>query len=468
MTLRTGLLMFSCLLVSASIGRAQLPDGQPQPATPEGTREVPVPQTVDVEPASSDDAIESRIEEILSATGWFTDPGVEVKNGVVFLTGATTDEAHREKAELLAQRTQDVVAVVNSIRLLEPPLWDLTPAGDAVRQLLAETIQTIPMLGIGLLVVVLFWVFAKVVAYLSQGMVQRRIESELLQQVLLTALVVVLVLVGIYVALRVTDLTRLAMTLVGGTGLVGLALGFAFRDIAENFLASILISLNHPFRIGDLVEVEGRKGYVQRVTTRGTLLMTIAGDHVQIPNSTVYKSILINYTSNQNSQFSFVVGIGYDDDVLHAQQILHGVLQDHPAVLDDPPPSVLVDLLGPATVNIKCLFWVDISQHSFLKVCSALMRQAKIALQSAGVSMPDESREVLFPQGVPVRMLAPESEQPSGGLPTTPGVAQRKVPAATSEPNSSDAEGQLGSEAAVIRRQSALSHHPDDAPSLVK
>ena len=153
-------------------------------------------------------------------------------------------------------------------------------------------------------------------------------------------------LFGIYIVLRVSGLTQLALTVVGGTGLIGLAVGIAFRDITENFLASIFLSMQRPFETGDLVEVTGVTGYVQQLNVRTTILMTLDGNLVQIPNASVYKSNLRNFTTNSNRREDFVVGIGYDDSINEAQEIARKVLADHPAVLNDPEPSVLADSLG--------------------------------------------------------------------------------------------------------------------------
>ena len=129
-----------------------------------------------------------------------------------------------------------------------------------------------------------------------------------------------------HIALRVSGLTRLATTLLGGTGLIGLAIGFAFRDIAENFLASILLSLNHPFGVGDLIEVDGTIGYVRKVTTRATILATFEGNQVQIPNSTIYKGKITNYSATPLCRLSFGVGIGFVDSAQHAQELIMKVL----------------------------------------------------------------------------------------------------------------------------------------------
>lgn len=113
--------------------------------------------------------------------------------------------------------------------------------------------------------------------------------------------------------------------MVGGTGLIGLAVGIAFRDITENFLASIFLSMQRPFETGDLVEVAEATGY----------------------------------TTNSNRREDFVVGIGYDDSINEAQEIARKVLADHPAVLNDSEPSVLVESLGTSTVNLRVYFWLN-------------------------------------------------------------------------------------------------------------
>ena len=96
-----------------------------------------------------------------------------------------------------------------------------------------------------------------------------------------------------------------------GTGLIGLILGFAFRDIAENFIASLLLSIQRPFKIDDVIEVEGRLGIVKKVTARATTLVDYDGNHIQIPNATVYKNIIKNLTAYPKMRGKVEIGIGY-------------------------------------------------------------------------------------------------------------------------------------------------------------
>jgi small-conductance mechanosensitive channel len=199
---------------------------------------------------------------------------------------------------------------------------------------------------------------------------------------------------------------------------------------------------------GDLVEVSGETGYVQQLNMRTTILMTLNGNLLQIPNASVYKSNLRNFTTNSNRREDFIVGIGYDDAINEAQEIVQKVLADHPAVLNDPEPSVLADSLGRSTVNLRIYFWLNGREHSWLKVRSSVIRLVKRAFQKHGISMPDEAREVVFPQGVPVTVL-------DGKLPDARGAMPGKRLSLHEELDevSTKAEAGLYSEAVVIEEQ---------------
>ncbi len=187
-------------------------------------------------------------------------------------------------------------------------------------------------------------------------------------------------LLGIYFVLQVAGLTRLAVTVLGGTGLLGIVVGFAFRDIAENFLASMLLSIRNPFRTGELIEVDGNVGVVMNLNVRSTVLRTLDGNYVQIPNALVYKSTIKNYSSSENRRADFAVGIGYDSPTTKAQTLIANVLKRHPAVLENPEPLVLVEELGEATVNLRIYYWFASAVYSPAKINSALLRLSKDAL----------------------------------------------------------------------------------------
>lgn len=460
------IVLTSCSVRAATpIPLQQTTDGDAAQASPPAASDeepaVEVAEQIQVAPLNSDEQIENRLQQIMQATGWFEHPSVEVDRGVVFLGGTADTANHQQWAEATAMKTSDVVAVVNRIEVAEKPLWNFEPALVSLEELGRESIAVLPLVVIAVIIGLLSYFIALTASRFCRWFMNSRVESQLLRQVSGNVVAVLVFIIGLYVALRVSGLTRLAVTVLGGTGLVGLALGFAFRDIAENYLASILISLHRPFRVGDLIEVEGVKGLVRKVTTRGTILNTLDGNQIQMPNSTVYKGKITNYTATPLIRKDFLVGVGFDDSIGDAQQVLMDVLSKHVAVVDDPAPIVVVESLGSATVNLRVYYWFDQTRHSVLKVGSSVIRQAKRKLTDAGITMPDEARELVFPQGVPVQMLSSPSAgkeiagtlegQLADAAPQTAESAAFRTDLEP-EPTTSAGEGDLGTEQDEVLR----------------
>lgn len=435
---------------------------------PDSAAEPPeAPQKVDVQPIARDDEIENRLQDILVATEWFESANVEVRDGVVFLDGIATKEDYRRWATDLAQRTQDVAAVVNRISVKKRGLFDMGPALAELRSLARATIQSFPLLLFGAVVIGLTWAFARAAKRLAEWTFQQRISNALLRNVFAKAVMVPILLVGVYIVLRVTGLTQLAFTVLGGTGIAGLILGIAFRDIAENFLASILISTQNPFRTGDLVAVGENQGFVQRVSTRGTLLMTLDGNHVMVPNAIIYKSVVTNFSANPNRRVDFVVGIGYENSITKAQKVVKQVLDTHPMVVADPESRVILDELGAATVNLRVYVWLDGSKHTPDSVRSSLMRMVKQSLMREGISLPDESREVIFPDQVPVRMIHDETTDRSPRPNAKPSETSENESCAHEDEEVLSPGESLANEAEEIQRQADQSWNPQEGENLL-
>ncbi|MDQ6892290.1 MAG: mechanosensitive ion channel [Acidobacteriota bacterium] len=435
-------------------------------ASPSGQAALsPAASTVDVKPIARDQEIRKRLQNVLNATDWFTAPKVRVEEGVVFLDGQAPSDEVRKWAGDLARRTQDVVAVVNRMVVPQQSFWDLTPAWKSLAAVGRDFVRSLPLLAVGLLILALSAGFGVLTAKGTREFLRKRIRARILRNVVAAAAGGLVFLLGTYIVLRVSGLTQLALTVVGGTGLVGLAVGIAFRDITENFLASIFLSIQRPFETSDLIEVSGVTGYVQQLNMRTTVLMALDGNLVQIPNASVYKSNLRNFTTNANRREDFVVGIGYDDAIDEAQEIARKVLVDHPAVLNDPEPLVLADSLGKSTVNLRVYFWINGREHSWLKVRSSVIRLVKRAFQKSGISMPDEAREVVFPRGVPVTMVEAKSEKRRDGRkegPTRDGDAVEKA-----ETVSTKAEAGLKSEADDLEQQAQQARPLPDGENLL-
>jgi small conductance mechanosensitive channel len=406
-------------------------------------------QPVAVVPVAEDKDITARLQRIMNSTGWFKAAQVSVREGVVFLDATTATDEHRRWAGELAKNTQSTVAVVNRIEVES----DVRSTFGRAQQELVRFYQKIrrvwPVLVLATLILIIFWLLAKLVAFVAGFFFKGRISSPLLLKVVLRVFSIPVFLLGVYFVLQIAGLTRLAVTVLGGTGLVGIVIGFAFRDIAENFLASLLLSARNPFRSGDLIEVDGHTGVVQNLNTRSTVILSLDGNHVQIPNATVYKSTIKNYSSNPARRAQFEIGIGYDSPITKAQAIILKILNDHPAVLEEPESLVLVNTLGAATVNIRIYYWFNSATYAPDKINSALLRLSKNALLDAGVDLPDSDREVVFPKGVPLVQfdavkVAAEKK-----------VEEKELASVHNEKSSaSESEGNLSNQSGALSKQS--------------
>jgi len=443
------------LLLLVPVQESVLAQGQQQTVPPE-PEETAAPEHVDVAPVADDAQIRDRLTGILTAVEWFEDPQVEVRDGVVFLTGSAQTDDYKRWAGDLARSTQDVTAVVNSMDVIDPDIWDYEPAFTGLQDLWRSIMRAIPFLIFGVVVLILFWGISALVAKGARVYLRNRQMNDLLQDIAARGIAIMVFLIGIYVVFHVADLTNVALTILGGTGLVGIVLGIAFRDITENFLASIFLSVQNPFHAGDHIEIGEHIGFVQRLTIRATLLMTLDGNHLQIPNATVYKSSILNYTSNPNQRIRFDIGIGYDASVITAQNLASRVFEEHPAVLSEPEPWVLVDKLASSTINLRFYVWIDGTQHNVLKVKSSVLRQLKTVYLAEGISMPDDARErIMLTDGARIERASDRKEV----VPPSPADDSKLI---------TKTEGALTSNDEEILKQARMSRSPEEGDDLLK
>ncbi|WP_311236163.1 mechanosensitive ion channel family protein [Alteromonas sp. 4B03] len=291
-------------------------------------------------------------------------------------------------------------------------ITSLSSAQSLLSQLWDSFVYRLPGMALGIVIMVAFILLAPHVAKFLVKPLTRTTTSPLLRSVIQRSVSLVLILLGIYLFLFLAGLTGFAIAVVSGTGVVGLILGFAFRDIAENFISSLLLTIQRPFRIGDIVQINDFTGIIQKVTARATTLVDFDGNHIQIPNATIYKGVIKNLTANPLMRGHFVIGVGYDADIQEAQHIAQEIIAQQDNVLSDPEPQTLIDELGSSTYNVKVYFWVDVEKTSVLKMASVLMRNITQAFLDAGISMPDDARERIFPDGMHLSVEQTEATSP--------------------------------------------------------
>ncbi len=416
------LFAFTCFLIPHA-----LPAQEVGPADDELTT---TEQAVDVEPVARDEQIDTRITAILEASGWFQNIRVRVDDGIVFLDGRTATEQRQLWARDLAAKTSGVVAVVNRIEVDAHANFSLDPAINAVEDLGTRFVVALPSILLAIIVLPLAWFAASLVRRTAHWMIRDRMQSPFLADLLSRLIALPVFLIGLYVVLQAAGLTKLAFSVVGGAGVLGIVIGFAFRDIGENFLASLLLSLRQPFRRGDFISVSGQMGLVHSMNTRSTVLVSPEGNHIQIPNAMVFKSIIENFTAVPDRRGEIDVGIGYDAAISDAQTIIRKVLAEQDGVIAAPEPMVLADRLNTSTVDLKVYYWFDGEKVSPLKLQSVLIQKIKQALTDAEVSMPADIQELVFPQGIPgliadVAEAAAEGSRPHPAPATAPPARER-------------------------------------------
>lgn len=330
-------------------------------------------------------------------------------------------------------------------------MMKFTQLSDELSGILQYALEKLPSVALALVIFTIFLFISRPLANFLTRPLQKRNESRLILLVVRRMISLLFILLGLYILLRLMGLTQFAVALLSGTGVIGLIVGFAFKDIAENFLSSLLLSVQRPFKLGDIIEVAGYLGVVKKMTSRATTLVDFNGDHIQIPNATIYKNAIRNLAANPNMRGTFVVGIGYDVDINQAQAIALDIMNNLDVVLKEPEPQVLVDSLGSSSCNLRLYFWVNNEQNSMAKVASVLMKRVIASYTQHGFSMPDDARERIIING--------DTKVQKQNTTADNQPAEKKAHAEISEDTSSDND--------ELRKQANEARDPEEGENIL-
>jgi small conductance mechanosensitive channel len=272
----------------------------------------------------------------------------------------------------------------------------LNLALDKIQSGTATFLAALPGIILGLVV---FYAF-----YLISGFTQRQFKRGLnrfrrLQRLstLIGRIVRALVIAGGFmVALTLALPSFQPAELIQVLGIGGVAVGFAFRDIFENFFAGILIIFTQPFGIGDEIKFEDYEGEVADIQIRATYLKTFDGRLVVIPNSELFKNSVTVDTAYDRRRNEYDVGISYADDIARAQEIMMEVMQRTPGVLATPAPDTIMQEMGDSAIVIRVRWWTKPNRAEFLRVQSRVLRDMKTTLEAEGMNIPFPIRTVMF------------------------------------------------------------------------
>ncbi|WP_296699475.1 mechanosensitive ion channel family protein [Algoriphagus sp.] len=245
--------------------------------------------------------------------------------------------------------------------------------------------------GISILTFLVFLFFArKSKAFLKVRLI-RRMDDDLLANFLAGIFSAIVIMIGLLVVFRIIGLTGVVSGLLAGAGISAFIIGFALKDIGENFLAGIILAFKRPFRVGDIVDISGMRGQVLTLNLRDTQIKTGDGKDVFIPNGVILKNPLINFTIDGYLRYDFIVGLDYGSDYHGAVDLIKSTIKKIPGVLNEnKAPAVWVVDLAESTLNIQVTFWVDTFEReiSDAVVKSNAIIEVLTALEKAGFNMP--------------------------------------------------------------------------------
>ncbi len=387
---------------------------QDEPQTPADTTAIESAVSV------SDEQIQARIENIFAELEPLQSVTVYVGEGVVILRGETANELAAQQALRLAGRLAGVVTVTDEISRTLAVADNLRPVLERLRTQSLNFIKALPLIGLALLVLTVFILLGNFLA--GRQFLWRKIApNPFLADLMAQATRVVILLLGVILALNLLGAAAVITTILGGAGVIGLAIGFAVRDTVENYISSVMLSLRQPFRAKDHVVINDLEGIVVRLTSRATILMTLDGNHMRIPNAAVFKGIILNYSTNPQRRFEFDLGVDAADDPVAGMKAGLDAIRTLDFILQDPEPDALINTVGDSNIVLTFYAWIDQRETNFGKARSLAIRAAMRALEEQGFTLPEPIYRLRFDPEVNTALFSALNGKSAGVTPLASG-----------------------------------------------
>jgi small conductance mechanosensitive channel len=274
----------------------------------------------------------------------------------------------------------------------------------------------LPNILIALLILfIALWLAGKV-KQLVGGRLKHKAHDEITGEYLAVISKWAVIVIGILLVFQTLGLSGVAAGLLAGAGLSAFVIGFALKDIAENFLAGLILAFNRPFNIDDTIEVEELRGKVMALNLRTTHIRTFDSKDIYIPNSTILTSPLTNFTQNGLLRQDFIVGIDYNDNIQDAIDLIEKTALGVEGVLQKDPPYATVDELATNTVNLKVFFWAETDDYKkgVVLLKGSIMQAITKALLENGFGLPANIQELKlydYQKNIPVQVTGENGKE---------------------------------------------------------
>jgi small conductance mechanosensitive channel len=276
--------------------------------------------------------------------------------------------------------------MINTLQILQD---ELLSWGELIVSLL-------PNLVLALLIGFITIVSAKNIRKIIYRRVKQSDLKDTLNTLLSTTGYIVVILIGGFLILETLQLDKAVTSLLAGAGIIGIALAFAFQEIASNYVSGIIIAVKELFSVGDLVETNGCFGTVQTIDLRTTTIHTLKGQIVSIPNSNILSNPLENYSESKERRVDIECGVSYDDDLDHAKNIAKASLEDLDVVNESKEVDFFYNEFGGSSINFVLRFWISFDQSNkpFLEAQSDAIEALKTAFDDEDIDIPYPIRTI--------------------------------------------------------------------------
>lgn len=273
----------------------------------------------------------------------------------------------------------------------------ISAAWQKVQGMINQFIALLPNMVLALIVFTIFFLVAGGIRQFVRRLTRQRRHARNLGLILGRLAQWSIILIGLFISLSIVIPTLRAGDLVQLLGISGVAIGFAFRDILQNFLAGILILLTEPFQLEDQIVFKNFEGMVENIETRATTIRTYDGRRIVIPNSELFTNSVTVNTAFDNRRLEYDVGIGYGDDIGEAKRLILEAIHETEGVLSNPAPDAIVVDLAESTVNIRARWWVQPPRRAeVLDLQDKVLTAIKNKLVTNGIDLPFPTQQILF------------------------------------------------------------------------
>ena len=248
--------------------------------------------------------------------------------------------------------------------------------------------------AINLLTAIIIFVVGKWIAKRAQAALELVLRKQKVDNVLVDFLGTItstLILIAAVIA-AVDTLGIPATSFVAVLGAAGLAIGLALKDSLSNFASGVMLVMFRPFTQGDFVEAGGILGTVDEIHLVSTSMTTPDNKQIIVPNALLYTSAIINYSANDTRRVDMAIGVGYNDDLKVAADVLKKICADHPNVLAEPATKIFINNLGDSSVDFVVRPWVK--SEDYWGVLADVLETAKVELEAAGCNIPYPQTDV--------------------------------------------------------------------------